>query len=131
MQGDFTLIDASPASACRFAICLLIVKVVVGLSEREINMGKTVPTYRIAVEEEIAKWKPFRDALPSEEEKQAYDEVMDMIRNNAMAASNSCNPILFEPMVMSILLGQERQMRTLRRKLDALLVAKLPVEKAE
>lgn len=49
----------------------------------------------------------------------------------AMAGSNACNPILFEPMVMSVLLGQQKQLRTLQRKIDALLVATLPKEKAE
>jgi hypothetical protein len=90
-------------------------------------MGKTVPTYRMAVEEEIAHWKPFREALASDEEKQAFDDVADMCRNMAMAGGSACNPILFEPMVMSILLGQQKRMKTLQRKIDALLVATLPV----
>ena len=94
-------------------------------------MGKTVPTYRMAVKEEIARWKPFREALASDEEKRAFDDVADMCRNMAMAGSNACNPILFEPMVMSILLGQQKRMRTLQRKIDALLVATLPVEGKE
>lgn len=76
-------------------------------------MGKTVPTYRMAVEEEIGHWKVFRNALASDDEKQAFDEIMDMCRNNAMAASNACNPILFESMVMSILLGQQKTLRHL------------------
>ena len=33
-------------------------------------MGKTVPSYRMALEFEISGWKGFRNALPSEEEKQ-------------------------------------------------------------
>ncbi len=92
-------------------------------------MGKTVPTYRMAIEEEIHRWRSFRDGLYSDEEKQAFDEVMDMCRNFAMAASNATNPILFEPMTMSILLGQQKRMRILRRKIDAILVSHLPVEK--
>jgi hypothetical protein len=32
-------------------------------------MGKTVPSYRMAIESEIHHWKNFRDALRSEEEK--------------------------------------------------------------
>jgi hypothetical protein len=34
-----------------------------------------------------------------------FDMLMDMCRNNAMASGNACNPIIFEPMVISILLA--------------------------
>jgi hypothetical protein len=46
-----------------------------------------------------------------------------------MEAQNACKPILFEPMVMSIVLGQQKRIKTLQRKLDALLIATLPMEK--
>jgi len=46
----------------------------------------------------------------------------------AMAAQNACNPILFESMIMSILLGQQKRIQTLQMKIDALLVAPLPTE---
>ncbi len=94
-------------------------------------MGKTVPTYRMAIEGEISNWKGFRDALASEEERQAFDQVMDLCRVQAMAGSNACNPVLFEPMVMSVLLGQQKMIRTLQRKIDALLIATLPIKKAD
>jgi len=50
-------------------------------------MGKTVPSYRIALEDEIYKWKDFRNALANEEEKTAFDDLMDMCRNLASAAA--------------------------------------------
>jgi len=71
-------------------------------------MGKTVPSYRMALEFEIDTWRGFRKALTSDEDREAFDELMDMCRNNAMAAGNACNPIVFEPMVMSILLVSKR-----------------------
>jgi len=83
-------------------------------------LGKTVPTYRMAIEWEIAQWKPFRDALPSDEEKRAFDELMDLCRVQAMAGSNACKPILFEPMAMSILLGQQLKIRSLQHQLEQL-----------
>lgn len=39
-------------------------------------MGKTVPSYRMALEEEIGRWKRFRDGLVSYEEKLAFNELM-------------------------------------------------------
>jgi hypothetical protein len=81
------------------------------------SMGKTVPSYRIAVEWEIGRWKSFRNALANEEEKQAFDEIMDMCRNLASAGGCACNPIIFEPMVMSILLAQQKRIHGLEIEL--------------
>ncbi len=43
-------------------------------------MGKTVPAYRMALEGEIARWKDFRRALLSEEDREAFEEFMDICR---------------------------------------------------
>ena len=80
-------------------------------------MGKTVPSYRMALEFEINNWKGFRKTLQSDEEKQAFDELMDMCRNNGMASQNACNPVIFEPMVMSILLSHQKKLRKLEHNL--------------
>jgi hypothetical protein len=84
-------------------------------------MGKTVPSYRIELEFEIDRWRGFKDALAGEESKVAFEELMDMCRGNAMAAGNACSPILFEPMVMSILLAQQKKLRALEYKLNELI----------
>jgi hypothetical protein len=84
-------------------------------------MGKTVPTYRIALEMGIETWKGFRKALNSEEDREAFDELMDVCRNNATASGNACNPIIFEPMVISIFLAQQKKIRELEYKLNEVL----------
>jgi len=91
-------------------------------------MGKTVPTYRIALEFEIEMWKGFRKALNSQEEHQAFDELMDMCRNNAMASGNACNPVIFEPMAMSILLAQQKKLMKLEYKLCEVIWQKICAE---
>ena len=58
-------------------------------------MGKTVPSYRMALEMEIDGWRDFRKAL-DDRGREAFDELMDMCRSNAMASGNACNPIIFE-----------------------------------
>jgi hypothetical protein len=40
-------------------------------------MGKTVPTYRVVLEFEIERWRGFRKALNSKEDREAFDELMD------------------------------------------------------
>jgi hypothetical protein len=57
-------------------------------------MGKTVPAYRWALEDEIATWKGFRKALPSDEDRETFEELMDMCRTYASEAGNATNPFL-------------------------------------
>jgi hypothetical protein len=85
-------------------------------------MGKIVPSYWMALEFEITMWKSFRKALFDDEEKNTFDEIMDMARIMAKAAGNACKPILFEPLVMSIVLGQQKRIGKLERELCALRV---------
>jgi hypothetical protein len=82
-------------------------------------MGKTVPSYRMTLEWEIDKWRCFRNALASEEEREAFDELMDMCRKYASESSCATNPIIFEPMTMSILLAQQKKINELEKKLVA------------
>ena len=81
-------------------------------------MGKTVESYRMALEDEINRWSSFGKALRIED-KQAFDALMDACRNYASAGSNATKPILFEPMVMSILLMQQKKIGRLEKALDA------------
>ncbi len=81
-------------------------------------MGKTVESYRMALEDEIRRWSGFDKALRTED-KAAFDALMDACRSFASAGSNATQPILFEPMVMSILLAQEKKIRQLEKALDA------------
>jgi hypothetical protein len=73
----------------------------------------------MAVEWEISRWKGFRNALASEEEREAFDELMDMCRRFASESSCATNPIIFEPMAMSILLSQQQRIRSLEHRLKA------------
>ena len=92
-------------------------------------MGKTVPSYRMALEFEIDGWKAFRKAIQNEEQREAFDILMDLCRNNAMASGNACNPVIFEPMVMSILLAQRKLLQEIEFKLYEILWQKsMPVK---
>ena len=82
-------------------------------------MGKTVESYRMAIEDEIIRWNGFGKALRVED-KVAFDALMDACRSYASAGSNATNPILFEPMVMSILLAQQVKICRLEKALDAI-----------
>lgn len=82
-------------------------------------MGKTVESYRMAIEDEINRWSGFGKALRIED-KAAFDTLMDACRSYASAGSNATNPILFEPMIMSILLSQQVKICRLEKALNAI-----------
>jgi len=82
-------------------------------------VGKTVESYRMALEDEVRRWNGFTKALRIED-KEAFDVLMDECRSYASAGSNATQPIIFEPMVLSILLAQQRQLQKLEKKLDVL-----------
>jgi hypothetical protein len=71
----------------------------------------------MALEYEISSWREFREALNSQD-REAFERLMDAARNNCMAASNAYRPVVFEPMVMSILLFQQTRLDKLERKLS-------------
>lgn len=82
-------------------------------------MGKTVESYRMALEDEIRRWKGFAKALRTQD-REAFEALMDACRLFASAGSNATQPILFEPMVMSILLYQQKKLHRLEKALDAI-----------
>lgn len=82
-------------------------------------MGKTVPSYRMILEEEINRWSGFANAL-RREDREAFQELMDMCRSYAMAGSNATNPVVFEPMLMSIALFQQKRINKLEKTLNTI-----------
>lgn len=82
-------------------------------------MGKTVESYRIALDDEIRRWDGFTKALRTED-RNAFEELMDACRSFASAGSNATQPVLFEPMIMSILLFQQKKLARLEKELNAI-----------
>jgi hypothetical protein len=80
-------------------------------------MGKTVESYRMALEDEIRRWSGFGKAL-RKEDKEAFDALMDACRSYASAGSNATQPLLFEPMIISILISQQKKITQLEKALD-------------
>jgi hypothetical protein len=81
----------------------------------------------MAVEDEIRRWSGFAKAL-RKEDREAFDTIMDACRGYASAASNATKPILFEPMVMSILLSQQLCIQKLRQEVETLKHQQPPAE---
>ena len=88
-------------------------------------MGKTVESYRMALEDEIRRWDGFAKALRSED-RTAFEELMDACRISASAGSNATQPVIFEPMVMTILLSQQKKLSKLEKELNAISQSSRP-----
>ena len=73
----------------------------------------------MALEDEIRRWDGFAKALRTED-REAFEVLMDACRSFASAGSNATQPILFEPMVISILLDQQKKLHTLEKEIDAI-----------
>lgn len=81
-------------------------------------MGKTVESYRMALDREVQRWSGFARAL-RREDRVVFDNLMDVCRNFASAGSNATRPVLFEAMAMSILLHQQKFLTKLEKMLLA------------
>jgi hypothetical protein len=73
----------------------------------------------MALEDEIRRWNGFAKALRSVD-KEAFEELMDASRSFASAGSNATQPVIFEPMIMSMLLFQQEKLQKLEKALDAI-----------
>ena len=82
-------------------------------------MGRTVPSYRQALEAEIRRWEGFRKALRGKD-LEAFDNMMKACRIHASAAGMATRPVLTEAMFMSILLSQQKELMEIRERLERL-----------
>ena len=87
-------------------------------------MGKTVEAYRLALDIELQTWSGFVRALRTGD-LEAFEQMTDACRSHASAASNATRPVIFEALVMSMLLEQQKKLTKLEKELDAI---KKPVQ---
>ena len=75
-------------------------------------MGRTIPSYRIASEWEISKWKPFRNFLDKKDRK-VFDEMLSIPRFYNVAGTMYCRPVLIHTILMSIIFEHYKKLSTL------------------
>lgn len=80
-------------------------------------MGKTVPTFRKALEKEIESWKEFRKAL-RKEEREAFDKLIESSKRHTSAGGQANKPDPFQAMFMSILLDHRKEISKLREEIE-------------
>jgi hypothetical protein len=82
-------------------------------------MGRTVPSYRQALEAEIKDWEGFRKALRGRE-LEAFDKMINACRTYASAGGMATRTILAEAMFMSILFNQQKELMEIKESLERL-----------
>ncbi len=82
-------------------------------------MGRTVPSFRPALEHEIESWKDFKRALRPEDQK-IFDKLMNFARIHADAGSLSARPMLSEILFISFAIEQEKRIESLKKRVQEL-----------
>ncbi|MFX1238047.1 MAG: hypothetical protein ACFFAS_11925 [Promethearchaeota archaeon] len=83
------------------------------------NIGRTVPSFRPALEHEIESWNGFKRALrPPDQE--IFNKLMNHARSHSDAGSMSARPMLSEILFISIAIEQERKIMELKNELESL-----------
>jgi hypothetical protein len=72
-------------------------------------MGRTIPSFRIALAMEKEDWKPFRNALDKKDRKK-FDEMWELPKFYISACSNSVQYVRLHPILMSILLYHYKEL---------------------
>ncbi len=80
-------------------------------------MGRTIPSYRIASEIEIWKWKAFRKLLDKQDRK-VFGEMLSIPRLYNVAGTMACRPVLIQPILMSIIFQHYKQLDTIQRSVE-------------
>lgn len=78
-------------------------------------MGRTVPSYRIASEMEIRKWRSFRKLLDKKDRK-VFDEMLSIPRLYNVAGTMACRPVLIHVILMSIIFEHYKQLTKIGTK---------------
>lgn len=80
-------------------------------------MGRTVPTYRMVLEQVIKRWDNFRRAL-RRGDREAFDRMMNKARMHSSATIFNVHMDPTESMFMSIILEQEKEIDRLKGKAE-------------
>ena len=80
-------------------------------------LGRTVPSWRMVIEQDLARLSRFRQFLRSED-KEVFDDLLNQCRLYASYASTMASPITEIPLLLSMLFGQHKRLMELEKKVN-------------
>lgn len=75
-------------------------------------MGRTIPSFRVAEAQEASEWKTYRLAL-SQNDREAFDEMLRSVRLYTSASSAAVRASKFEGMAMAIIFHHHKALAQL------------------
>ncbi|MHA1765229.1 MAG: hypothetical protein ACTSVK_03115 [Promethearchaeota archaeon] len=82
-------------------------------------MGRTLPSFRIALDQEINSWKNYRRGLRIED-REYFDNVMRYARMHSDAGSLAARMLLSENVFLSALIEQDKRIIELKGEIEHL-----------
>ena len=82
-------------------------------------MGRTLPSFRIALDQEIKSWTNYRRGLRIED-REYFDNVMRYARMHSDAGSLAARMLLSENVFLSALIEQDKRIVELKTEIERL-----------
>ena len=80
-------------------------------------MGRTVPSFRIALYQEEKRWKKFRASLDRKERK-SFDDMFAVARLYISACMMSCRPVRIQPILLAVIFHHFKQILCLGGQIE-------------
>jgi hypothetical protein len=80
-------------------------------------MGRTIPSFKIAIVEEQRGWEEFRRALDKSDRK-AFDDMFSVAQLYNSACSFAAKPIRIQPVFMSIIFHHYKRLMKIKEAVE-------------
>jgi hypothetical protein len=80
-----------------------------------VQMGRTIPSFRLASVEEQKEWKEFRKGLDKKDRK-TFDDMFSITHLYNSACSYAAKPIRIQPIFMSIVFHHYKQLLKIKEE---------------
>jgi hypothetical protein len=81
-------------------------------------MGRTMPSFRLALMEEEREWKLFRSAL-GKQDRQEFDRMFENVRLYISACSYAKKPVRVQPVFMALVFHNYKRLTKIAEQLKA------------
>ena len=82
-------------------------------------VGRTIPSFRVALEQEINSWKHYQKAL-SKTSRQILQQVFNSARNYVSASSAAVRPFRFEGLFIGSIFSHEKKLIEIASEIEQL-----------
>lgn len=83
-------------------------------------MGRTIPSFRIALSQEEKKWKEFRSKL-TKQDKKTFDSMMSATKLYISSGMMTHKPLVIHPLLLSIVFHHYKQLSQILQKRGEIL----------